>query len=145
MALPRPAPGLVIRYSYLWRHEHNRGRADGAKDRPVAVVLTVRRAGGNLVVYVAAITHRRPADPERGVPLPAKLKRHLGLDAEPSWIIADEVNRFVWPGPDLRPISARAPAQFAYGYLPEDLLATLIDRIDRIRRRGGLAMIPRSS
>jgi hypothetical protein len=30
------------------------------------------------------------------------VKRHLGLDDEPSWIITTEVNRFVWPGPDIR-------------------------------------------
>jgi hypothetical protein len=26
MALPDPQPGLVISYSYLWRHEHRAGR-----------------------------------------------------------------------------------------------------------------------
>jgi len=136
---------LVVRYNYLWRHEHNRGRQDGAKDRPCAVVVALRRSAGDLVVYVAPITHRRPEDSARAVKMPAKLKRHLGLDIEPSWIIADELNRFIWPGPDLRPIRSGPPAQFAYGYLPEDVLAELIGRIDRIRLGGRLTTIPRSS
>jgi hypothetical protein len=55
------------------------------------------------------------------VALPAALKRHLGLDPEPSWIIVSEANQFVWPGPDLSPISRAHPSSFAYGYLPTDL------------------------
>ena len=35
--------------------------------------------------------------------VPPKLKRYLGLDDEPSWIYTDQLNIFVWPGPDLRP------------------------------------------
>ncbi|KRA41708.1 hypothetical protein ASD80_11730 [Devosia sp. Root635] len=35
--------------------------------------------------------------------MPAKLKKHLGLDQEPSWIYTSELNVFAWPGPDLRP------------------------------------------
>lgn len=39
MPLPRPEPGLVVSYAYLWRHEHNRGLEEGLKVRPCAVVL----------------------------------------------------------------------------------------------------------
>ncbi|WP_414474075.1 hypothetical protein [Microvirga sp. M2] len=35
--------------------------------------------------------------------VPRKLKRWLGLDEEPAWVSTDQVNIFVWPGPDLRP------------------------------------------
>ena len=38
MALPKPVPGLVIRYSYLWHREYLEGREDGQKDRPCAIV-----------------------------------------------------------------------------------------------------------
>jgi hypothetical protein len=32
------------------------------------------------------------------------VKRHLGLDGERSWIVLDEINDFIWPGHDLRPV-----------------------------------------
>ncbi|MBM3647846.1 MAG: hypothetical protein FJX11_08655 [Alphaproteobacteria bacterium] len=52
--------------------------------------------------------------------MPDHVKRHLGLDSSASWIVVSEVNRFRWPGPDLRPIP-HASARFAYGSLPADL------------------------
>jgi hypothetical protein len=39
MALPEPAPGLVICYSYLWHDERRRGVDEGRKDRPCAIVV----------------------------------------------------------------------------------------------------------
>jgi hypothetical protein len=145
VALPPPEPGLVIRYSYLWRHEHNRGREGGAKDRPCAIVLAARKASGDIVTYVAPITHRRPADATRGIALPARLRRHLGLDQLPSWIIVDEVNRFVWPGPDLQPIPGTRPARFSYGYLPDDVFRQVVEAMDTARHAGRLAVIGRST
>jgi hypothetical protein len=38
------------------------------------------------------------------VEVPLRVARHLGLDEERSWIVTTELNVFVWPGPDLRPI-----------------------------------------
>ena len=39
-------PGLVLRYSYLWRAEQLRGREEGVKDRPCAVVMVVTQSDG---------------------------------------------------------------------------------------------------
>ena len=47
---PEPVPGLVIRYSYLWRREHLEGREEGRKDRPCAIVAAVRNDAGALHV-----------------------------------------------------------------------------------------------
>ena len=41
MSLPKPEPGLVIRYSYLWHAGHRQGREEGVKDRPRAIVLAI--------------------------------------------------------------------------------------------------------
>jgi mRNA-degrading endonuclease toxin of MazEF toxin-antitoxin module len=143
MPLPRPEPGLVLSYAYLWRHEHNRGREEGIKARPCAVVLASRDAAGRTVVAVAPITHRAPADPARAIPLPPTVKRHLRLDRAASWIVADEVNRFLWPGPDLRPISRREPDRFAYGFLPEDVFDRLRERMIALHRTGEVTTTPR--
>ena len=144
MPLPRPEPGLVLSYAYLWRHEHNRGLEEGLKARPCAVVLAAQTQEGKTMVTVAPITHRPPSDPTRAILLPAAVKRHLGLDEEASWIIADEVNRFAWPGPDLRPVSRHDVDQFAYGFLPEDLFEALRALMLALFRAGTLRVTPRS-
>jgi hypothetical protein len=56
------------------------------------------------IVSVIPITHSPPRDAEDAVEMPPGLKRHLGLDDQPSWIVITELNDFVWPGVDLVPI-----------------------------------------
>ena len=77
---------------------------------------------GDTSILVVPITHSKPAPERNAVELPLKVRRHLGLDDEPSWVITDEVNRFIWPGYDLRPISRDRPEQFHYGFLPVEIL-----------------------
>ena len=134
MALPDPTPGLVISYAYLWEHEARLGREEGAKDRPCVVILSVENHGGVRVVHVAPVTHTRPMTAADAVALPSGTKARLGLDEQPSWIITTELNRFIWPGPDLRPISRDKPDSFAFGSIPLGLLKQVIDQI-RERRR----------
>jgi hypothetical protein len=67
------------------------------------------------------ITHSDPRD-DTAVLLPASIKRRLGLDDQPSWIITSDLNDFVWPGFDLRPVSRDEPDRFSRGYLPVELL-----------------------
>ena len=113
MALLEPVPGLVIRYSYLWRAEYGRGQEEGVKDRPCAVILVSVDDEGDSVVTVLPISHSAPADPDLAVELPAATKRRLGLDDERSWVVLTEANRFVWPEPDLSPARPGDAASFA--------------------------------
>ena len=117
MSLPEPKPGLVIRYSYLWRDEALRGREEGAKDRPCVVILAVVNDGGRTIVTVAPITHSPPRHPESAVEIPGATKTRLGLDGDRSWVVVADLNRFVWPGVDLRP-TRRGATTYAYGALP---------------------------
>lgn len=129
MTLPPPRPGLVIRYAYLWRREAQAGAAEARKDRPCAIVLAVRKdAEGDLMVVVAPITTAPPPDPEAGLPIPPAVRRTLGLDEAPCWVMTDEVNLFAWPGFDLRAIPGR-PGAYAYGMLPPRLFEDLRQRI----------------
>ena len=130
--LPDPVPGLVIRYGFLWSHEADAGAEEAAKDRPCAIVVSVRRtAGSDPKVLVVPITHRPPADPADSLPIPASVARSLGLDGAPHWLRVDELNSFTWPGFDLRPIPGQG-RRVAYGMLPrdlfEDLRRLLLDR-----------------
>jgi hypothetical protein len=100
-----PKVGWVFRYSYLWHWQHLEGREEGDKDRPALVLAIVAtQDDGTPVVRVLPITHSPPADPGDAIEIPAATKRRLGLDDERSFIVLTESNRFVWPGPDVRPI-----------------------------------------
>ena len=136
MALPKtPFPGMVVRYSFLWSSEARTGEAEGRKDRPCVVITAVRReAGGRYRVRLLPVTHR-PAAPDRSVEIPGKVKRHLGLDADASWIVLDEVNEFVWPGVDLRPISRARPGVWTFGVLPVELFAEIRSKLRAILRQ----------
>ncbi len=76
----------------------------------------------HLQLMVAPITHSPPARPDEAIEIPQRVKRHLGLDTERSWIMTTELNRFIWPGPDIRTIDGQTPL---YGALP----AILFDQI----------------
>lgn len=123
---PVPAPALVIRYAYLWTHEHAQGLVDGRKDRPCVVILAVQRQGDDQEVIVAPITHTMPEDPRQAVELSNATRRRLGLDGERSWVITSEINVFQWPGPDLRLTPA---GRYEYGYLPAVVFDAVKDKI----------------
>ena len=129
MPLPIPEPGLVISYAYLWRAEYEQGQEEGTKDRPCAILLLTADDEGDTVVTVVPITHQPPANPDGAVDIPIATKQRLGLDAARSWIIVTEINRFVWPGPDLRPISRTESDRFDYGLLPPSLFRQVKERL----------------
>ncbi|MDR3474844.1 MAG: hypothetical protein P4M09_24600 [Devosia sp.] len=125
MSLPKPEAGLVIRYSYLWLHEHREGREEGTKDRPCAIVLAARDQDGETKVLVVPVTLSPPDDVAAALELPPTIRRHLGLDTERSWVVLSESNLFDWPGPDLRRVGDRDDSSVAYGFLPPRFFAEL--------------------
>lgn len=130
MAYPKPEQGLVIRYSFLWRSEAAQGREEGRKDRPCAVVLAVTREDERTQVLVAPVTHTPPPAGSPAIEIPAQTKQRLGLDHERSWIVADELNLFTWPGPDVRLIDKQdAERGIAYGYLPDKTTRQLVQAV----------------
>ena len=119
----------MISYAYLWRSEQRTGNAEGRKVRPCAIVVYTKDEDGDSVVYVAPITHAEPTD-GAAIEIPKAVKLRLGLDTARSWIITDELNRFVWPGYDLMPIARDRPDLFHWGFLPvkvfNDLKASIV-------------------
>lgn len=143
MPIPQPQPGLVVRYSFLWREEADRGAMEGRKDRPCAVVLATTQRDDQTIVAVAPITHRPPDDPTTAVEIPPLVKRRLGLDPDASWIVTNQLNSFVWPGPDLRPISETRPARFDYGFLPKRVFNAMMEQVRAHARGGGIRRVDR--
>ena len=138
---PEPEVGLVVSYSYLWKDEAERGLVEGRKDRPCAIVLAIDLPapepgpGGRKQVAVAPITHSPPHDSSVAVEIPLRVKEHLGLDGERSWVILEEVNVFAWPGFDLRP-TRRGQTRIDYGLLPPKFFGRLIEKFTELRSQG---------
>jgi hypothetical protein len=141
--LPAPVAGLVIHYSYLWQSEHERGQEEGVKDRPCAVILVMQSDVGDHIVTVLPITHSPPANPALALEIPSQTKARLGLDSERSWIVLTEANRFIWPGPDLRPVGPNLET-VAYGLLPHTFFNQVRDRFVAILKAGRARAITRT-
>ena len=125
MTFPAPRPGLVIRYSFLWSDEKDAGADEGSKDRPCAIVVAARKdEHSDIRVLVAPITHAPPDDPNDSLEIPGDVAKALSLDGERHWLRLDELNRFSWPGYDLRPLPGKI-AKYDYGMLPRPLFEAL--------------------
>lgn len=140
-----PERGSVIRYAYLWADESARGHEEGRKDRPALVLaLSIKEADGTTKVLVLAVTHTPPADPADAVAFPQDIKRRLGLDDLPSWIVTTEANAFIWPGPDVRPVPGRTPGTVIYGRVPDSLLRQVARSYLANREKQRSRLVPRT-
>ena len=72
------------------------------------------------------------------------VKRRLGLDEARSWIVVSEINRFIWPGPDLRPVSRAEPDRFEYGFLTPALFRQVLERFEATVAARRLRTVPRT-
>ena len=144
MPYPRPVTGLVIRYAYLWREDFKKGKEEGVKDRPCAVILVAQDVNGKDVVTVLPITHTAPHDPTKALEIPTAVKKRLGLDSHRSWVVLNEANQFVWPGPDLRPSISGNTDSVSYGVLPTSFIQEIRTRFVAILRASPRRVVSRS-
>jgi hypothetical protein len=144
VSFPAPEAGLVISYSYLWLSEHERGREEGTKDRPCAIIVTLMREDGDNDVLVVPVTHTAPKDQSEAMEIPAAVKKRLGLDADRSWVVLSESNKFTWPGPDLRAIGRPGDSSIAYGFLPPNFFIELRHRFVALERAKRSRRVPRT-
>lgn len=80
-----------------------------------------------------ALTAVASSRPREAIELPMDLKRRLRLDVQRSWVVCSELNRFAWPGPDLRPVSRQWPGEFVYGALPAPFMRQVFERLAALR------------
>lgn len=133
MSLPEPKPGLVVRYDYLWTHEAARGQEQG-KDRPACLVAATDSATNPRYVVLLPITHTPPSGDTVGIEIPARVKRSIGLDDAPSWVIVSDHNIDEWPNGGLSPVPGKTGA-FAYGFIPPGLFARIKAGFVELARR----------
>jgi len=106
-------------------------------------VLVVQQAEDKApVVTVVPITHSQHRNPEAAIEIPPTIKRHLGLDDQPSWIVLDDFNVFTWPGYDLRPVVGQKD-RYHYGLLPPRFFESIIRKFSELRRQGQAARTSR--
>jgi hypothetical protein len=144
VTIPTPVPGLIVRYAYLWADEHEVGLVEGVKDRPTAVILAHKSEDERTIVVTLPITHSPPSTTTVAIEIPQETKRRLGLDDDRSWVIVDEANVFLWPGPDLRPARGPGSSHFAFGLLPAKFTMTIRDAFVKQVKLGKARRIPRT-
>jgi hypothetical protein len=91
---------------------------------------------------VAPVTHAAPDKSGDAVEIPANVKRQLGFDHERSWIVVTEFNRFIWPGPDIRPVPG-SDAPF-FDALPDWLFERVRQAVLNHNAAGGLKITKRT-
>jgi hypothetical protein len=132
-----------VRHAFVWSHEKAAGTDEARKDRPCVIVLMMASdESGQVRGGVVPITHRPPTDPDGGIEVPTSVRRQLGLDDARQWVIYDELNRFVWPGYDLRPVPGQA-GSYAYGMLPQDLYDRIVRGVLARNRARKLSVLDR--
>lgn len=128
MSFPDPHPGLVIRYAYLWKREHDEGREEGSKDRPCAIVVSVLDDEGEQEVMVLPITHSAPQRVEDAIEIPGATKQRLGLDSERSWSVITERMSSSGRGPICAPyLDEMTRRSYTVRYRRNSLLMCAID------------------
>jgi hypothetical protein len=125
---------MVLRYDYLWSREALQGRQQ-SKDRPTCLVAASDSRTNPRYVVLLPITHSPPSADTIGIAIPTKVKKAIGLDNEPSWVIISEYNVDEWPNAGLTQIPGN-PGIYSYGFLPPSLFATVKSKFgDLVREK----------
>ena len=110
-----PPIGTLVAYEYRWLCQENT-RNDGAKAYPVALIT---------LPYAVGMSHKPTHASEKAIEGPKKLKRHLGLDEDRSWIYTDQLIHLAWSGSQTGRMAvkaARRAKQLHHRSSPEQLV-----------------------
>lgn len=141
MPLPEPELGMVLRYDYLWSREASKGQQQG-KDRPNCLVVSNDSAVNPRLIVLLPITHSPPVGDTIGIEIPHKVKKAIGLDDEPSWVIVSEYNVDEWPSAGLSQIPGK-PGTYVYGLIPPSLFASVKSKFLELVRRKRSKLVKR--
>ncbi len=106
------------------------------KERPACLAVATDSEIDPQVVVILPVTHSKPSGMTIGVEIPLPIRRALGLDSEPCWVIVTEFNIDEWPPAGIAPLPGTKNT-FAYGVLPdgvfEPIKAAFLEHFDRKR------------
>jgi mRNA-degrading endonuclease toxin of MazEF toxin-antitoxin module len=108
------------------------------------VVLASETRNGVTRVIVAPCTTQPPRGGQRHVELPIAVKAHLSLDDRRCWIVTDELNQFIWPGPDVRLTRIGTSLSPYFGKLPSKLFEQIQTAIGENVSRERIALTKRT-
>ena len=108
------------------------------------MILVTSNDAGDRTVTVLPITHSPPPNPALALEIPAATKQRLGLDDDRSWVLLSEANRFIWPGPDLRPANPGEIESIVYGQLPFALFEQIRQKFIAAIRARRARLVPRT-
>jgi len=126
MALPKPRPGLVVGYDFLFREQADAGMENAGKPHPAAIILVVEE-DVQARVSLLAISHSPPrsGDEAYRLKLTAAECRQMGLDSGDHWINLRDINSFDWPGYDL---ARSAPGgAYVYGTMSKQTFVRIVE------------------
>jgi hypothetical protein len=128
MALPKPRPGLVIGYDFLFREQADVQIENANKPHPAAVILVVRQ-GAQERVRVVATSHVPPSPAEAAfrLKLTSAECREMGLDTRDQWINLRDINAFDWPGYDL--VRSAPGNSYVYGAMSKGTFARVVSAL----------------
>lgn len=141
MIIPEPKPGLVVRHSFLWKWEQEKGQEEGSKRRPVVIMSVLKAHDGFTHVAVLPLTSK-VGDPASRMAIPSDTMKRLGLDADCSWISFTDLNEFVWPGYDLDLAHPKSEGP-EFGFLPGKFFDKVVAKFVQAVKSGTVDRIPR--
>lgn len=110
----------------------------------MVVVVAIQKREHGTQLLVVPVTTRPPRSGDSSVEMPLRVRAHLGLGEERSWIVTDEYNLFTWPGPDIRPIRGSGVIEPRYGSIPAKLFEQVRANIELAAKAGKLRETKRS-
>lgn len=128
MSLPKPRPGLVIGYDFLFREQAAAGMENANKPHPSAIVIVTEK-GVQTRVSLVAISHSPPSPSEAQFRLkltPSEC-REMGLDKGDHWVNLRDINSFDWPGYDL--MKTAPGGSYVYGCMSKGTFIRLVSAI----------------
>lgn len=139
MALPKPRPGLVVGYDFLFREQADVGIENASKPHPAAIILVVNQDVRTRVSLVA-ISHSPPSPSEAPYRLeltPAE-RREMNLDSGKHWINLRDINSFDWPGYDL--VRSAPGGAYIFGSMSKGTFSRVVEAL---KKCAGRRSIPR--
>ncbi len=134
MALPKPRPGLVVGYDFLFREQADAGMENAGKPHPAAIILVVKE-DVQTRVSLLAISHSPPrlGDEAYRLKLTATECKQMGLDSDEHWINLRDINAFDWPGYDL--VKSAPGSNYVYGTMSKNTFVRIVDAVKRCAGR----------